>query len=229
MIKNFLSIREEEIFKTIKELRDCDFVIIGGYSVNAYTLPRFSVDCDIVIKNEDDLKQIEKILVKIGYSKEKLPKEAQYSGSFFRYEKKIDENFAVSMDILMNNVKDRMTGVIFSADWIFKNSSIKILKGKTISEEIKVRMINIDALIVMKIISCRLTDIRDVFMMFPSSEDKKWIKLEIKKRCDFKSRINKIIEKISEKQFKDGLSGVYGYFDQNVFEKHKKAIEFFNQ
>ena len=61
MIKNFLSLREEEIFKTIKELKECDFVIIGGYAVNTYTLPRFSVDCDIVIKNEIALEKIEKI------------------------------------------------------------------------------------------------------------------------------------------------------------------------
>ncbi|MBU1201184.1 MAG: hypothetical protein KJ583_04005 [Nanoarchaeota archaeon] len=57
MIKDFLSLREEEIFKTLKELRNCDFAIIGGYAVNTYTLSRFSVDCDIVIKDETALKK----------------------------------------------------------------------------------------------------------------------------------------------------------------------------
>ncbi|MBU1201183.1 MAG: hypothetical protein KJ583_04000 [Nanoarchaeota archaeon] len=128
------------------------------------------------------------------------------------------------MDVLICNVTDRMTGAIFVADWIFENSSIKILRGKTITEELEMRIINIDALLVMKIISCRSTDIRDVFMMFPKSKNKEWMKSEIQMRCDFKDRIAKIIEKISSKQFKDGLSGVYGYFDQKVFEKHKNAI-----
>ena len=32
------------------------------------------------------------------------------------------------------------------------------------------------------------------------------------------------IDKVTSKQFKDGLSGVYGYFDAKVFEKHKKTI-----
>src|SRR3989344_973617 len=224
MIKDLLSLREEEIFKTLKELKNCDFVIIGGYAVNAYALPRFSVDCDFVIKDKKGLRKIEKILLTIGYSKEKLPAAVQYSGSFSRYEKKLEHNFAVSMDLLVDNVTDRMTGAIFSADWIFANSSKRILKGKTIAEELKVRIINVDALLVMKIISGRATDIRDVFMMFPQAEDKEWLKSEIQIRADFKDRITRIIEKISSRQFKDGLSGVYGSFDQNVFEKHQKAI-----
>lgn len=218
------SLREEEIFKTLKELKDCNFVVIGGYAANAYALPRFSVDCDIVIKDENELKKIEKILKRIGYNKKHPPEESQYSGSFSVYEKKLDNNFAVSIDALIHNISDRMTGTIFAAEWIFENSKVKTLKGKTITEELKLRIINIDALLVMKIISCRSTDIRDAFMMIINAEDKEWIKSEIALRYDLKDRIAKIIEKISSKQFKDGLSGVYGCFDSKVFEKHKKAI-----
>jgi len=46
-----LQIREKEIFETLKKIKKSEFVVIGGYAVNAYTLPRFSVDCDIVIKD----------------------------------------------------------------------------------------------------------------------------------------------------------------------------------
>ncbi len=103
---------------------------------------------------------------------------------------------------------------------------MRLLKGKTIIEKLKLRIINIDALIVMKLVSCRPADIRDVFMMLPNAEDKKWIKSEVSSRCDFKGRLSKIIEKISSKQFKDGLSGVCGRLDQKTFEKHEKAILF---
>lgn len=227
MIKDLFSLREEEIFNTLKKLKYCDFVVIGGYAVNAYSLPRFSVDCDIVIRDETEQKKIEKILLAIGYKKEHPPGEVLYSGSFCRYEQKLENNFAVSIDMLISSVTDRMTGVIFTAEWIFENSSIKTLKGKTIVEELKVRIINNDALLVMKIISCRATDIRDIFMMFPNAGNKEWIKSEITQRCDFKDRIAKIIEKVNSKQFKDGLSGIYGYFDQKIFEKHKKSIMVF--
>ena len=228
MIKDLFSLREEEIFQILKALSGCSFVVIGGYAVNAYGLPRFSVDCDIVVKDNNELKRIESILLERGYKKEEPNAEAQYSGSFLRYEKILDNNFAVSVDILVQNVADRMTGVKFEADWIFENSKIRVLKGKTITEELKLRIINIDALLVMKTVSCRATDIRDVFMMLPNAEDREWIKSEITARYDFKDRIRKIIEKINSKQFKDGLSGIYGYFDQTVFEKHKKAIITFN-
>jgi len=50
-----LQLREKEIFKTLKKIRNLKFIVIGGYAVNAYTLPRFSVDCDIVIKDRDEL------------------------------------------------------------------------------------------------------------------------------------------------------------------------------
>lgn len=229
MNKDLFSLREKEIFNALREIKNCHFVLIGGYAVNAYALPRFSVDCDIVVRDEEELRKIIKLLNKIGYKKENIENEAQYSGNFKRFEKKIDNNFAVSMDILINNVSDRITGVAFDADWIFKNSEIKVLKGKTIIEELKLRIIDIDALLVMKIISCRSTDIRDVFMMIPNAKDKEWIKSEIAIRYELNDRISKIIEKVTSNQFKDGLSGVYGRFDLKVFEKHKKAIMGFSQ
>lgn len=224
MNANLFSLREKEIFHAIAELKDCDFVIIGGYAVNAYALPRFSVDCDIVIKDEVELERIEKILLNHGYSKEHSTAECAYSGSFLRFEKYLGDNIAVSMDVLIKSVTDRMTGAIFSADWVFENSKISVLRGKTMISEIKARIINIDALLAMKIISCRPTDIRDVFMMLPNANNSKWIKAEIQLRCNFNDRIARIVEKVSSPQFKDGLAGVYSYFDPKVFEKHRKAV-----
>ena len=227
MNHDLFSLRESEIFHTLKGLKNLDFVIIGGYAVNAYALPRFSVDCDIVIKDEQELKRIEKVLLRMGYRKEKKIEKLPYSGDFARYEKILDHNFAVSMNILIQKVTDRMTGSSFSSGWAFEHSKMRILRGKTITEELKVRIIDIDALLAMKIISCRSTDIRDVFMMLPNAQDKGWIRVEVALRYDFMERMSKVIEKVAAQQFKDGLSGVYGNFDQKVFEKHKRAIEEF--
>jgi hypothetical protein len=58
--ENKFSLREKEIFETLKKIKDCEFVLIGGYAVTSYTLPRFSVDCDIVLKNTDELEEISK-------------------------------------------------------------------------------------------------------------------------------------------------------------------------
>ena len=66
-----LQLREKEIFETLKKIKKSKFVVIGGYAVNSYTLPRFSVDCDIVIKNRKELNKIEKSLTEADYHEEK--------------------------------------------------------------------------------------------------------------------------------------------------------------
>ena len=167
---------------------------------------------------------IGKELVKIGYVRATDTDFVQYHEDFLKYGKTIAKNFKVSVDILIKNVSDRFTRGLFSAEWIFKNSAVRVLKGKTIQEELRLRIIDPDALLVMKIVSCRTADIRDVFMLAPQAEDKHWIKQEISKRYDFMDRFKKILDKINSAEFKNNLQGVYGYVDKNVFEKHKKSF-----
>ena len=222
---DMLQLREKEIFETLKNIRKFRFVLIGGYAVNAYTLPRFSVDCDVVVEDYSQLESIEKELKKIKYAKEPTDKvNLPYHEEFRRYEKEVAKNFRVSVDIMIKYVSDRTTHALFEAEWIFKNSALRLLKGKTITEELKLRIINPDALIVTKFVSCRTTDIRDIFMLMPQAKDTYWIKEEISKRCDFKNRFEKIKNKITSAEFKNNLQGVYGYVDKNVFEKHKRAV-----
>jgi hypothetical protein len=220
-----LQLREKEIFETLKKIKKSEFVVIGGYAVNAYTLPRFSVDCDIVLKNRKDLKKIEELLLDSQYYKVKNnSNDLTYGGKFERYEKLIENNFKVSMDILISEVLDRQTNSIFSADWIFNNSKTRFLKGKTINEKLNLRIINPDALFVMKLISCRQTDIRDIFLLIISIKDKNWIKKEVSERFSLKDRLSKALKKINSNQFKDELQGVFGIIDNKLFERNKNMI-----
>jgi len=222
---DLLQLREKEIFETLKVLKNAEFVIIGGYSVNTYTLPRFSVDCDIVVKGKDQLKEIELLLLKRSYLKVKtFNTNLPYHGEFFRYEKMLEGNLRASIDIMLDEVLDRQSKATFSASWVIENSDIRNLRGKTITENIKSRIINVDALLVMKISSCRNTDIRDVFMLMPQAQDLSWIRQEVNKRYDFQEKYEKIKQKITSSTFRDNLQGVYGLIDKKTFEKHKKAI-----
>lgn len=216
-------LREKEIFETLNALKGFEFVIIGGYAVNAYTLPRFSIDCDIVVAT-NELEKIEEKLIYLGYHKSKNTAEAPYNGNFRRYEKDISKDFKVSMDILIDGVLDRQTNSSFSGNWIFDNSAIRILRGKTISEELRLRIINLDALFVMKLLSCRSTDIRDIFLLVEGIRDKGWILGEVAKRYDFNERLKKVMDEITSKQFKDGLAGVFGKLDEKVFERNQDLI-----
>ena len=61
-------------------------------------------------------------------------------------------------------------------------------------------------------------------MLAPNIKKKEWVKEEISKKYDFNTLFLKVKNKITAKQFKDSLQGVYGIVDERVFEKHKKAI-----
>ena len=220
-----LQLREKEIFETLKKIKNCNFVIIGGYAVNAYTLPRFSTDCDIVIRDREELEKIGEDLLELGYSKEKnYSDEVPYEGNFARYEKELGNNFKVSMDILIGEVLDRQTKAAFSSDWVFDNSTLRNLQGKTISEQLKLNIANADALFAMKLVSCRQTDIRDMFLLINFVKDIPWVTQEVSKRCNFKDRLSKALSKINSKQFKDELQGVFGIIDGKAFERNKKLI-----
>lgn len=220
-----LQLREKEIFETLKKLRNIKFVIIGGYAVNPYTIPRFSVDCDLVLKDEKELKKLSKKLEENNYKKVPTPKvDLPYHGDFIRYEKNIAKNIDSSFDILFKEVFGRDNKVSFHAEWIFKNSSSILLKGKTITEKVKLNVVNVNALIVMKFISCRETDIRDVFVLITKAGDLKWIKNEIIKRYDFNDRFKRIKDKITSENFRNNLQGVYGKVDDKTFERYKKVL-----
>jgi len=220
-----LQLREKEIFETLKKIGKFKFVVIGGYAVNPYTIPRFSVDCDIVIKDEYELSKITKELKKDNYKGCDINKiDLPYHKDFSRYEKNIEKDISASFDILIGKVHDRGTNVNFDADWIFNNSSLIFLKGKTINEKLKTRIINIDALIVMKFISCRESDIRDILMLTEKCNNLKWIKDEICRRHNFNERFSRIKERIISNEFRNNLQGVYGKVDDHTFERYKKSL-----
>ena len=220
-----LQLREKEIFETLKKIKKSNFVVIGGYAVNVYTLPRFSVDCDIVIKDRKELEEIGEALLELGYQKEKnYSDEIPYDSKFERYEKELGKNFKVSMDILIGEVLDRDTKAKFSADWVFANSALRNLQGKTISEQLKLRVVNAEALFALKLVSCRQTDIRDMFLLINSVKNKDWVKTEVSEISNLKERLSKALVKINSKKFKDELQGVFGMVDDKTFERNKKLI-----
>jgi len=226
-----LQLRETEIFETLKKIRNLDFVIVGGYAVNAYTLPRFSVDCDIVIKGQEEREKIKEILENNGYFKTKQFSNIEKidENKFERYQKVIANNFKVSVDVMIGEVLDRNTQAKFSAEWVFQNSQIRILRGKTVSDELKLRIVNSDALFVMKLSSCRLNDIRDLFLLAPLVKKKEWVKQEVASRYDLHERISKALKTINDPHFKNNLQGVFGFVDDKLFEHHKKIVQEFEK
>ncbi len=215
--------REKFIFSLLEGLKGrVDFVVIGGYAINAYTLPRFSVDCDLVVKDKKAMLAVKKILETNGFAKKATGTLPGYKGEFLCLATK--KPVITTFDILASNVEDRITGTMFPAELIFKNSTKRTIFGKGSPTKIETRVADAEMLFVMKAVSCRKPDIRDVFMLASTKLDKEKI-LQITKEVPIPAEsIEKITSKVNSKGFKDALQGVFGMLPEKQFETSKKKL-----
>ncbi len=215
--------REKFIFSMLEGLKSkVDFVVIDGYAINAYTLPRFSVDCDLVVKDRKAMLAVKKLLELKGFAKRTIGALPGYRGEFLCLATK--KPVITTFDVLAGNVEDRITGTMFPAELIFKNSTKRTIFGKSNPANIETRVADPEMLFAMKAVSCRKPDIRDVFMLASTKLDKAKI-LQITKEVPIPAEsIEKIVEKINSKGFKDSLQGVFGMLPEKQFETSKKKL-----
>jgi len=215
--------REKLVFGLLQKLKDVDFVLIGGYAINAYTLPRFSVDCDLVVKNKEDAEKIAFILKENGF-KERKESENVYGGKFksLEYSCKLKATF----DILYSEVFDRKTGRKISAELLFKHSAKRTVFGKGSPIRIECLVADPEMLVVMKMLSARKADTRDVFMLHSIRLNKKKLIELFKEIKPPKESVEEVKKTIQLKQFKDSLAGVYGKIQQTEFASaYKKTLK----
>lgn len=218
-----LELREKEILMTLEKLKELNFVLIGGYAINAYTQPRFSVDCDIVVSNKEEANKIKQLLEQKGYKEKEINPDIPYSGEFLCLVKKIN-NYAIPFDILIGSVIDRDTKLKFPAEWIFKNSEIRTLVGKASPIKIRLRIANPEILIIMKLAASRKSDCRDIFMLLERDIDLEYILSELK-MYKLKNKLKRFKEYAVSNNFKDSLQGVFGKIDEKIFNKIIEKIK----
>ena len=218
-----LELREKEILRVLERIKELNFVLIGGYAINSYTQPRFSVDCDLVSLNKEDAEKIKNALMEEGYAEKELPPNMPYTGQFLCLAKKIGE-YKIPFDILIGGVIDRKTGSKFPAKWIYDNSEVRVLQGKSMPAKIKLRIAKPDALIIMKIASGRKSDLRDVFMLLEKEINPGFVMQEIKKH-DLSEKLGRFKEYIASKGFRDSLQGVFGKVDEAAFKRIAGRVE----
>src|SRR3989344_2297891 len=209
--------KENLVFDILQRFLDegIEFVIVGGYAVSAFK-HRFSIDADIVVQAKD-LEKFESILKKEGFSKgieKKL--ENVYSSGFIRYEKD-----RIGIDILIDALASRTTDASFSYSLLSMNSAKRKLIG--IEKELIARIPSKELLIVMKLHSGRLTDMRDIAALAKSTN------LETIKRFLFignlkalQKNMDKLGVVVKHKNFIDSFKGV---FIEKKFDIDVKQVE----
>lgn len=217
--------REAIIFGTLRELPK-DVVLIGGYAVNAYVPPRFSIDCDLFVF--DEIAEIRKTLVKKGF--EETEKGDVPYGSYFRFVRKSDK---VSFDLLLNSVLDRETGIVFEGTFFRQYARERFMVGRATPIRIKLRIADPELLFVMKFVSARRQDVRDIFML--SGTELNWGLVEemVRQKCGVElveRRVKSIKEMVTRVGYRDSLHGAFGKIPDGVFERCRvNLIEFLDE
>ncbi len=186
-----LTSREKEILqvlRTIYPYRD-RFTLIGGYAVDAYSpLPRYSVDCDVVI-SKSKLDEFSDLFLQNGF-KERSQIYLNKSEGLEAWEfVKLVNADNVSIELHLDGVKCRQTEAIWTETEIKSNASERRVVG--VSGSVLSNIVSKELLVTMKLHSGRDADLRDVTMLMESI---RWFKVE-----DFARRgnIQKVIDQLT--------------------------------
>ena len=212
--------REKEIIRLIELFKDNNlkFIVIGGYAVSTYK-KIFSVDLDVVIK-EDDLIKFEELLLKegfrTGYEKDIA---LLYGENFKRFRKKMN-NLPVDVDLLINGLVSRTTNATWSFENINKNSQKRKL------DNLEFFIPSRELLVSMKMHSGRLSDARDIIALMPCNKDKLKEFLLRGNLSNLKESIKKQSLFIEKPQFDDSFKGIFGIqvYNPKEIESAKKLF-----
>ncbi|MBI3031856.1 nucleotidyl transferase AbiEii/AbiGii toxin family protein [Candidatus Woesearchaeota archaeon] len=206
MLEQFVK-RENAIFAILHACNEQNllFIVVGGYAVSAYK-HRFSVDIDLVIKNED--KELFETILKRNQFVKTIAKDLDhvYASEFIRYETKGE--LPVSVDLLIDGVGSRTTHGSFSFDELFQHCRKRKIIG--IEQEAEVCVPNRELLIILKLHAGRLTDYRDIVAIAQHLDIKMINKIIWRGNKDnIKKHIMTLLNLLKKKEFIDSFKGVF--------------------
>ena len=231
--------REEEILKIIryisektKEFAKPKLVMIGGYALRAFIkFSRYTRDCDFIVKKRNGwhLDELNEIIPR-DWRVEELKKREQYGFmrwlKFIRYDK---TRIKVSLDFMEGEIRGRKEEeVILIDDEMIEKSRQTFI---TIAEEkIRVFVPDYSDYLIMKIISCRASDIRDIASLIHENGIPKALSQRAKKILPnpdiLYSRIRRtVIPEIKSKTFIDSWKGIMATTEYTEEDKEKVAEE----
>lgn len=218
--------REKEVLRLIEFFKENNlkFIVIGGYAVSTYK-KRFSIDLDVVIK-EDDLIKFEELLIKEGYSISYEKEIALLYGENFKRFRRMMNNLPVDVDLLINGLVSRTTNATWSFESIDKNSQKRKL------DDLEFLIPSRELLLSMKIHSGRLSDVRDIIALMPCNKDKLKEFLLRGNLSNLKESIKKQASFIEKPQFDDSFKGIFGiqaYNPKEIESAKKLFIELLNE
>ena len=195
-------------------------VVIGGYAVSARAMPRFSVDLDLVL-HPTAVDGCRSYLIEQGLERNK-----NWDGRGV-FKGKSEQwvlgkgRLRPTVDALVDGLHDRETGVSFSFQEIARRSALTTIRGFSVSPVVEALVPTREALIGLKLLPFRNTDIRDIFALsFPPIDAtevvrfmRKWSRAEIRRRAaEFRRRIE-------ESGFRGSIKQTFALADDRAFDR----------
>jgi hypothetical protein len=156
--------REKECFQLLNELpNERQYVLIGGYAVSSFQFPRYSVDLDIAVPQEE-LAFFQSFAGKRGFKLEReLDVEQLYHGRLVIYGKQI--GVRVGLDLFVNSVRSRETKSAYPFSYLFDNSEVREIRGRGLGARARARVADREMLLALKANAMRDQDMRDILAL----------------------------------------------------------------
>ncbi|MBS7611777.1 nucleotidyl transferase AbiEii/AbiGii toxin family protein [Candidatus Bathyarchaeota archaeon] len=227
--------REEELLKAILHLseKSCGFtnprlLLTGGYALRAFIpFSRFTRDCDFIVRKKDgwNLDDLKAILPE-GYSVEKEEKHKDYG--FMRWTKFIQYNkvkVRVSLDFMEGEIRGRKAEEIILIDEaMVKNSNFVPIS--IADESISIAVPSYLDYFIMKVVSSRASDIRDIASLIHENGIPQGLKDRLKEILPhprvFELKIEqRIIPELRKATFLDSWKGIFATTQYTEKDKEK--------
>ena len=158
-----LTVCETEIIRILRVLTEeaDEFVLIGGYAVNAFGQHRFSVDCDLAT-NRNNTPAIDTVLLREGYELWKGGSRPPL-GVAIRVYRKLLAGQPVSVNLFVNTVVSQKTRGTWTYKFSRENSVEAIVVGAT--DSTPSRVADRSLLVAMILHSGRTEDLADLVVL----------------------------------------------------------------
>jgi hypothetical protein len=230
--------REKEILKILAYLSGKTegftkpkLVLIGGYALRAFIkFSRYTRDCDFILKRKDGwhLDELKEIIPK-SWRIEDLEKRDGYGfmrwTKFLRYDK---ARIKVSLDFMEGEIRGREKEEVIKIDDEMMEKSEGVIITVA-GHELRVYVPRYVDYMIMKVISCRASDIRDLASLIHENGIPKELSRRVERIIPnpeiFYSKIKKqIIPEIKSKTFLDSWRGIMATTEYEEEDK-KKVID----
>lgn len=215
-----LNERERAVLEALQKLPTENAVLVGGYAVNAYVPPRFSIDCDLVVLGSPAA--LEGALTKGGFVRAHSG-DVPY-GSYVRYVRKKE---GISFDLLIDAVQDRDSQVVFERRFFEAYSHKRTTVGRVNPIRLELRIADPELLFAMKFVAGRRQDVRDLFMLAGESLDWTVVRKILKEKCTpalIAKRAETIRTIVNGDHYRASLQGAFGALPDERFESCKERL-----